>query len=46
MHKKGFKRMLKGLLAWLNKVFEVFIYLWSNSEYSIYFVNYRRKQSQ
>ena len=27
-----------------NKVFEVFKYLWSNSEHFVYFVNYRRKQ--
>ena len=33
MHKKGFIGMVKGLLAWLNKVF------WSISKYSVYFVN-------
>ena len=31
MHKKGFIDMVKGLLAWLNKVFWVFKVLWSNS---------------
>ena len=40
---KGFI-MVKGLLACFNKVFEVFKYLWSNSEHFVYFVNYRRKQ--
>ena len=44
MHKKGFIDMVKGLLACFNKVFEVFNYLWSNSEHFVYFVNYRRKQ--
>ena len=44
MHKKGFIDIVKGLLAWFNKVFEVFKYLWSNSEHFVYFVNYRRKQ--
>ena len=41
MHKKGFIDMVKGLLAWLNKVFWVFKVFWSNS-----FVSnaiYRRK---
>ena len=41
MHKKGFINMVKGLLAWLNKVFWVFKVFWSNS-----FVSnaiYRRK---
>ena len=31
MHKKGFIDMVKGLLAWLNKVFWVFKVFWSNS---------------
>ena len=44
MHKKGFIDMVKGLLAYFNKVFEVFKYLWSNSEHFVYFVNYRQKQ--
>ena len=39
MHKKGFIDMVKGLLAYLNKVVEVFKYLWSNSEHFVYFVN-------
>ena len=41
MHKKGFIDMVKGLLAWLSKVFWVFKVFWSNS-----FVSnaiYRRK---
>ena len=41
MHKKGFIDMVKGLLAWLKKVFWVFKVFWSNS-----FVSnaiYRRK---
>ena len=41
MHKRGFLDMVKGLLAWLNKVFWVFKVFWSNS-----FVSntiYRRK---
>jgi len=41
MHKKGFLDMVKGLLAWLSKVFWVFKVFWSNS-----FVSnaiYRRK---
>src|SRR3954470_1311663 len=41
MHKKGFIVMVKGLLAWLNKVFRVFKVFWPNS-----FVSnaiYRRK---
>ena len=41
MHKKGFIDMVKGLLAYFNSVFEVFKYLWSNSEHFVYFVNYR-----
>ena len=44
MHKKGFLDMVKGLLSCFNKVFEVFKYIWSNSEHFVYFVNYRRKQ--
>ena len=43
MHKKGFIDMVKGLLAWLNKVFWVFKVFWSNS-----FANnaiYRRKNN-
>ena len=31
MHKKGFIDMVKGLLAWLSKVFWVFKVFWSNS---------------
>ena len=31
MHKKGFIDMVKGLLAWLSKVFLVFKVFWSNS---------------
>ena len=31
IHKKGFIDMVKGLLAWLNKVFWVFKVFWSNS---------------
>ena len=45
MHKKGSIDMVKGLLACCNEVFEVFKYPWSNSEHSVYFVNYRRKQA-
>src|SRR3954470_5466462 len=43
MHKKGFIDMVKGLLAWLNKVLGVFKVFWSNS-----FVSnaiYRRKNN-
>ena len=40
MHKKGFIDMVKGPLACCNKVFEVFKYLWSNSEHCVYLVNY------
>ena len=31
MHKKGCLDMVKGLLAWLSKVFWVFKVFWSNS---------------
>ena len=31
MHKEGFIDMVKGLLAWLGKVFRVFKVFWSNS---------------
>ena len=41
MHKKGFIDMVKGLLAWLSKVFWVFKVFWSNSEHFVYFVHYR-----
>src|SRR3954469_19199126 len=43
MHKKGFIDMVKGLLAWLSKIFWVFKVFWSNS-----FVSnaiYRRKNN-
>ena len=43
MHKKGFINMVKGLLAWLSKVFWVFKVFWSNSFVSS--TIYRRKNN-
>ena len=39
MHKKGLIDMVKGLLALVFKVFKVFKYLWSISEYPVHFFN-------
>ena len=41
MHKNGFNNMVKGLLAWLNKVFRVLKCLWSN--FLVNHVIYHRK---